>query len=140
MTDLLSTLPDFPTASYTHLIPSLEKHGITVADLLASAPIEIVKRCPLPLIDVRRLVNHVIQALQEDVGISNEPLSTSDELFPEEDQLNINNPVQTFKKVRQKWNTISTLDKGLDDALGGGIPTGYITEVTGERYDVLSRS
>ena len=140
MTDLLSTLSDFPTASYTHLIPSLEKHGITVADLLASDPIEIVKRCPLPLIDVRRLVKHVIQALQDDVGISSQPLSTSDELCAEDDQLNINNPVQAFKKARQKWDTISTLDKGLDDALGGGIPTGYVTEVTGERYAVPNYS
>lgn len=33
-----------------------------------------------------------------------------------------------------RWNAISTLDPALDELLGGGIPTGYLTEVTGERY------
>lgn len=32
------------------------------------------------------------------------------------------------------WEAISTLDDDMDRALGGGIPAGYITEVTGERY------
>lgn len=33
-----------------------------------------------------------------------------------------------------RWSTISTLDPALDELLGGGIPTGYLTEITGERY------
>ena len=33
-----------------------------------------------------------------------------------------------------EWNTISTLDDGIDAILGGGLPTGYLCEVTGERY------
>lgn len=37
------------------------------------------------------------------------------------------------KDIVDSWNTVSTLDDDLDRALGGGIPTGYITEVTGER-------
>lgn len=32
------------------------------------------------------------------------------------------------------WSAISTLDESLDEVLGGGILTGYITEITGERY------
>ena len=133
MTDLLSTLPDFPTASYTHLIPSLERNGITVADLLTLDPVEIAKRCPLPLLDVRRLIQHVISALQEDVGIKDAPVSTSDQLLASDDGAKTSRPTQALKKVLRKWHTISTLDTSLDDALGGGIPTGYITEVTGER-------
>lgn len=35
----------------------------------------------------------------------------------------------------RKWRAISTLDDSIDAALGGGIPTGYITEITGERYE-----
>jgi DNA repair protein RAD57 len=31
------------------------------------------------------------------------------------------------------WNCISTLDEKLDAALGGGIPPGYLVEITGER-------
>lgn len=37
------------------------------------------------------------------------------------------------KKLGRKWRSISTLDDSIDAALGGGIPTGYITEFTGER-------
>ena len=35
--------------------------------------------------------------------------------------------------VIDQWQTISTLDPALNKALGGGIPVGYLTEVTGER-------
>ena len=134
MTDLLSTLPDFSTAAYTHLIPSFEKNGITVADLLTLDPIEIVKRCPLPLLDVRRFVNEVIEALQADTAIRDVPTPTSDDLFAQREQEDVSEPAQSFKRNINKWSVISTLDSNLDNALGGGIPTGYITEVTGERY------
>ena len=133
MTDLLSTLPEFPTAGYTHLIPSLEKNEITVADLITLDPIEIVKRCPLPLLDVRRLVKHITEALQVDVGISDVLTTTSDDLFAPEDQKEVDVSAQAFKNLVKQWSAISTLDDSLDKALGGGIPTGYITEVTGER-------
>ena len=32
-----------------------------------------------------------------------------------------------------RWSVISTLDPAMDALLDGGIPTGYVTEVTGER-------
>ncbi|TLD25017.1 hypothetical protein PspLS_05715 [Pyricularia sp. CBS 133598] len=35
-------------------------------------------------------------------------------------------------QLAARWSTISTLDPELDAALGGGIPTGYVTEITGE--------
>ncbi|CAI4212521.1 unnamed protein product [Parascedosporium putredinis] len=34
--------------------------------------------------------------------------------------------------LRAEWSAISTLDDTLDAALGGGIPAGYVTEITGE--------
>ena len=34
--------------------------------------------------------------------------------------------------MARPWHTISTLDTSLDAALDGGVPTGYITEITGE--------
>jgi DNA repair protein RAD57 len=133
MTDLLSTLPDFSTTAYTHLIPSFEKNGITVADLLTLDPIEIVKRCPLPLLDVRRFVKEVIESLQRDAGVRGVPIAKHDELsVPREPEDNCE-IAQGFRKVVNNWNLISALDDKLDEALGGGIPTGYVTEVTGER-------
>ena len=133
MTDLLYTLPNFSTAAYTHLIPSFEKNGITVADLLTLDPIEIVKRCPLPLLDLRRLVKEVIEALQEDTGIRDAPTTASDDLFALQEQEQATGPVRAFRQSISRWSAISTLDETLDNALGGGIPTGYVTEVTGER-------
>ncbi|TLS25167.1 hypothetical protein PpBr36_07460 [Pyricularia pennisetigena] len=35
-------------------------------------------------------------------------------------------------QLAARWSTISTLNPELDAALGGGIPTGYVTEITGE--------
>ncbi|TLD10324.1 hypothetical protein PgNI_06068 [Pyricularia grisea] len=35
-------------------------------------------------------------------------------------------------QLAARWSTISTLDPELDAALGGGIPTGHVTEITGE--------
>lgn len=133
MTDLLSTLPDFSTAAYSHLIPSLEKNGITVADLLTLDPIEIVKRCPLPLLDVRRFVREVIEALQEDAGIRDVPTTANNDLSVRQEQEVVGRSAQGFRQSVNRWGSISTLDDMLDQALGGGIPTGYVTEVTGER-------
>lgn len=133
MTDLLSTVPDFSTAAYTHLIPSFEKNGITVADLLTLDPIEIVRRCPLPLLDVRRFIKEVIESLQRDAGVQDVPITKNEEFSLTqklEDNCGI---VQGFRKAVNNWNPISTLDDKIDEALGGGIPTGYVTEVTGER-------
>ncbi|KAK7752345.1 DNA repair protein rhp57 [Diatrype stigma] len=38
----------------------------------------------------------------------------------------------TLPELAAQWRTISTLDASLDRALGGGIPTGRVTEITGE--------
>jgi DNA repair protein RAD57 len=38
----------------------------------------------------------------------------------------------SLSDLQSEWRTISTLDPALDRALGGGIPTGYVTEITGE--------
>ncbi|KAI4206988.1 MAG: hypothetical protein LQ346_000820 [Caloplaca aetnensis] len=133
MTDLLHTLPNFPTKLYTHLIPSLEKSLITVTDLLTLEPLEISRRAHLPLLDVRRLTRHVLATLQCHMGVP----SAEETLREYESPPNARNtPVlkQPGAAVVTKWSAISTLDPCLDAALSGGIPAGYITEVTGERY------
>ena len=126
MTDLLHTLPDFPTKSYTHLLPSLEKHLITTTDLLTLDALEIAKRAQLPLLDVRRLVKDVVATLQAEMRLPNE--NAAFDAGGGEGSLR-----KTGDLVKQR-PTISTLSPTLDTALAGGIPTGYITEITGERY------
>lgn len=129
MTDLLHTIPDFPTKSYTHLLPSLEKHLITTTDLLTLDALEIAKRAQLPLLDVRRLAAHVIAILHRQLGVTQAV----------GDHGGIGASLKkSGNEIVGQWSTISTLDDALDEALGGGIPTGYITEITGERYITTS--
>ncbi|KAI9048141.1 hypothetical protein LZ554_007936 [Drepanopeziza brunnea f. sp. 'monogermtubi'] len=122
MTDLTSVLPSFPTQQYVRLLPSLEKHLVTTADLLTQEPTEIAKRASLPILDVKRLCNAVLDALQTSLGIREN-----------EDGLQGSSLLKVSgEDIVNSWNTISTLDDDLDQALGGGIPTGHITEVVGE--------
>lgn len=127
MTDLTAVLPSFPTHNYVRLLPSLEKHLVTTADLLTLDPAEVAKRAQLPVLDLKRLSAAVLDALQETLGISGEILV--------ERQNGLQSPAlkRSGNDVLNAWNTISTLDDDLDRALGGGLPVGYITEVTGER-------
>ena len=124
MTDLTAVLPDFPTDQYVRLLPNLEKNRITVADLLTLDCIEVAKRAQVPLLDVKRLQVAVLAALQVSLGVKD----------PENGlPLNALSLKRNGSDVLNLWNKISTLDDDLDRALGGGIPAGYITEITGER-------
>ncbi|KAL8789593.1 MAG: hypothetical protein Q9213_001029 [Squamulea squamosa] len=131
MTDLLHTLPNFPTRHYTHLIPSLEKNLITTTDLLTLDPLEVAKRAQLPLLDVRRLANHVLTSLQSQLGV----IDGKEALRKYEDPPRVGDAPSlrgSGSTISKPWSSISTLDPSLDTALGGGIPTTYITELTGE--------
>ena len=133
MTDLLHVIPDFPSKSYAHLLPSLEKHLVTTTDLLTLDALEIAKRAQLPLLDLRRLANHVIAILHGDLGFeSPEIISASDaqkKQHPRQSPLR-----RTGGALIRPWTFITTLDPSLDAALGGGIPPSYLTEIVGERY------
>lgn len=122
MTDLSTVLPDFSTQPYIRLIPSLERNHVTTADLLTLDCVEVAKRAQLPLLEVKRLAKAVLEALQADLGVGDGNSKSESKLR------------KTGKELVNEWSTISTLDDDLDRALGGGIPTGYITEITGERY------
>jgi len=132
MTDLLHTIPDFPTKSYTHLLPSLEKHHITTTDLLTLDTLEIAKRAQLPLLDVRSLANHVVATLQGELGLPNN--GSSFNAVGDEETAKHGSLRKSGNDLVDHCSTISTLSPALDCALVGGIPTGYITEITGERY------
>jgi DNA repair protein RAD57 len=123
MTDLSIVLLDFDTQSYIRLIPPLERNNVTVADLLTLESAEVAKRAQVPLLDVKRLSKAILERLQQDLGII-QPVDGKDA------QIKLR---KTGAELLDCWTTISTLDDELDQALGGGISTGYITEITGER-------
>ncbi|PGH04893.1 hypothetical protein AJ80_08442 [Polytolypa hystricis UAMH7299] len=132
--DLHSTLPDFPTKSYTHILPSLEKHKITVKELLLFDALEIAKRAQVPVTDVRNLTSHVIEALHGDLGIGGQrdtnQRTTKAEGEPDA-KISGNGEVPKATGL-PRLSYISTLDPTLDASLGGGISTGYVTELAGE--------
>ena len=131
MADLLHILPSFPTSSHSHLLPSLEKCLITTTDLITIDAIEIAKRAHLPVHDVRGLANAITTALKVDLSIEDQNVEIGDEgLKNRTDGVKLR---RSGTELVERWSTISTLDERLDAALGGGIPTGYITEITGER-------
>jgi DNA repair protein RAD57 len=134
MTDLLHVIPDFPTHSYTHLIPSLEKNLVTTADLLTLDVVDVAKRAQLPSLDLKRLIAHITDVLHYQLGINTTAYETSGS---EEALSTVPSGSSTPRVGRngslKQWHTISTLDSDLDAELGGGIPTGYITEFAGER-------
>ncbi|KAI9853969.1 MAG: hypothetical protein M1830_006609, partial [Pleopsidium flavum] len=132
MTDLLHIIPSFPTNSYTHLLPSLEKELITTTDLLTLDALEIAKRAQLPLLDVRRLANHVVRTLQGELGLSKVQEKDDSDGAEAEGTTESRTLRRSRRELAEGWRIISTLDEELDAALGGGVPTGYITEITGE--------
>jgi DNA repair protein RAD57 len=119
MTDLLHVLPDFDAAPYTHLLPSLDKALITTNDLVTLTPVQVAKRAQLPAGDVRKLQHAVVHALHTSLGLGDSDGDAGGNGF--------------LAKSGNAGSRISTLDERLDAALGGGIPPGYLVEVTGER-------
>lgn len=120
MTDLSVVLPNFPTDKYARILQILERNKITTADLLTLDSVELAKHArPLTIGDAKSLSNAVQEALRGSLGLGGGN--------------GISSLRKTAPQLAESWSTISTLDDNLDAALGGGIPTGYVTEVTGER-------
>ncbi|CAG8943685.1 unnamed protein product [Penicillium salamii] len=129
--DLLSVLPGFSTHGFIHIIPPLERRRVTVVDLITLDPLEIARRARVPPADVRRLTNRIVEALHEDIGIEkSQPATDALDSTPNPNK-NHETPGRE-PATEPQWNTISTLDPAIDALLGGGIPTGYVTELTGE--------
>lgn len=126
MTDISLVLPDFPVQLYARLIPSLEKSLVTTTDLITLEASEIARRAHLPLLDLKRLCDALLRALQNSLGVEPDAAVLHD---GGKDNISMTRGVD----ILSKWKVISTLDDRIDAALGGGIPTGYVTEVTGER-------
>lgn len=138
MTDLLWVLPHFPIGQYANLVPTLEKHHLTTNDLLTLDVADIGKRTQLPLLDVRRLCNAVLDALHCDLGVTPDGVPKP-AVPPTKNVRKTAVPPapghqlrHTHASLAAQWQTVSTLDPAMDRALGGGVPAGYVTEVTGE--------
>ncbi|KAI0479287.1 DNA repair protein RAD57 [Xylariaceae sp. FL0804] len=161
MTDLSRVLPDFPVARYARLLPAIERHGLTVADLLTLDAPDIGRRARLPLLDVQRLCRAVLAALHDDLGVAGgdgdddvdaggqdgggkvDNTSSHHHKHKHNPDNNNNNHNNNDSRLRLRhtgaelaaarpWRAISTLDPALDAALGGGVAAGRVTEVAGE--------
>lgn len=122
MTDLSEVLPDFDLQPYRHLTHSLEKNHVSLSELISLDPIEIAKRCPLPLGDLRAMIQDIIKALQEDLGVKDATKSTGSGAW-----------FKNKEDGASQTVTVKTLDAKIDACLGGGILPGYLTEIVGER-------
>lgn len=132
MADLREVLPQFDLQPWRHLTYSLEKKNVLTAELISQDPVEIARRCPLPLKEVKRLIAVVNAALQADLTpVTIGHRSTS------EDEANGPLKKKLWREqetvVKKEMTFVRTLDANIDQCLGGGFPTGSITEIVGER-------
>ncbi|EJP65265.1 DNA repair protein RAD57 [Beauveria bassiana ARSEF 2860] len=148
MTDLLKILPSFPTGPFAALLPVVEQHSLSTTDLLTRHPVDLAKQTRIPLLDLKRFIAVVQASLaddltpekplagpkptkrdaEEDTGGAEEARNgaTTSSASPE---TRLDAPVRAGPA---QTPCISTLDDTLDEALGGGVPVGYITEFAGE--------
>lgn len=154
MTDLVQILPSFRTAPFAALLPTIEQHALSTTDLLALHPADIAKQTHLPLLDLKRLIATIQvslsddlvprQPLQQDVNAarklqddaSEEPPAETDipkdqNSPPAEPETATGDTIKVEEPVLLP-SFISTLCPEIDTALGSGIPTSSITEITGE--------
>jgi DNA repair protein RAD57 len=131
MTDLLTVLPHFDSRPYTHVLPSLEKALITCSDLLTLDAIHVAKRAQLPPAEVKKLGDALLDALS-DTALEVWPLGESGG-SNDAGEKETSKSSKGDNSLQDQW-IVSTLDDKLDIALNGGIHSGYLTEITGERY------
>jgi DNA repair protein RAD57 len=124
MTDLHSVLPDFATAPFSHLLPSLDRSLISTADLLTLDAVDVAKRAQLPPAEVTKLAKALFDALLANLQLY--------DVSADGGSCRGHNGKRADPNTRD-WSVISSLDGHLDAALRGGVPTGYLTEITGER-------
>lgn len=86
------------------------------------------------MLELKRLCNAVLEALHSDLGVADDHDSgRTAENQVENAPGSLESPFRhNLTALASQWNTISTLDPILDASLGGGIPTGTITEIAGE--------
>ena len=128
MTNLLACLPDLDITPFTHILPSLEKAAISVADILSLNSIDVAKRANVPPGEVKKLADVVLDGLHADINRSKTRLL--DGLGRDKGAIK---PPKIDHDVTSSSTYISTLDDRLDSLFHGGIGASYLTEVVGER-------
>lgn len=149
MSDLHSLLPDFPSADkYASLLTGLETHRIGLSELLTLDAAEVGKRTRLPLLDLQRLCDEVRVQLANvparpvrrrrrrrtktaEQSADEETDKVTDEVGEDEKRDDADEKPAPALATPES-GVISTLDPALDAALGGGFPTGVLSEVVGE--------
>lgn len=127
MSDLITVLPSFDLApQYDDLVAALEKHNVSVLDLLTLDASDVSTKTGVPLLELRRFSGIVNDALHADLGYGG---GGKGEVKTKKE-----NGLEVLKRQR----LMTTADPEIDALLGGGLATGCITEIVGEAYKSLS--
>jgi DNA repair protein RAD57 len=132
MSDLLSVLPSFDARPFTHILPKLEKALVSCSDLLTLDALHVAKRAQLPASEIKKLADALVHSLSSHDGSPNGPSDDAGESHGDGGP-NRDIHFRSGDALLDQW-MISTLDDKLDIALNGGIHSGYLTEITGERF------
>ena len=127
MTNVLTVLPDFDLKPFSHLLPSLERALVSIADLLTLDALDVAKRAQVPPSEVKRLTEALLVGLHDG---SHDSSNSDVEPHMELPRVDVE---KTSVASLPTSKLISTVDDTLDNALGGGISTGQLTEIVGER-------
>lgn len=137
MTDLTQLLPNFPIDDKIYqTLNLLEAKGVTTLDLLTLTPTDVCVRTGIRRDVIEPFIAMVSRALREDIGVGRtESSGTEKDEQKEEAKTNQTEPLRVLDgmETMARPKFITTADPVLDKVLGGGIPTGYIIEVVGER-------
>jgi DNA repair protein RAD57 len=113
MSDII-LLPEISQRVSSRVLQLVDNAGVSVVDVLTLDAVEVSRRTKLSVLDVQDMVKCVLDTLG----------------------MEISTDVKTAVERERDFAFLTTGDEKLDRLLGGGIPTGSITEVTGERYRV----
>jgi len=114
MTDYATLLPTFFTdAAHEPLLPHLpilEDHDLSISDILTIDPVDLSSRTKIKPDNINALIKATVDALNASHG-----------------------PSKTGLDLLKVQNFVSLGNDGIDTFLGGGILTGGVVEIVGER-------
>ena len=141
MADLPQVLPNFDTKPYSFLLSALDRHRISTSDLLIRDTKDIAGRAKLPLPQLQKFIDDVTVALHRSSGLVDDRDGKGDVSGDgnegdrgKEEKDASGGGSRIDPSAWTKWDTVGMLDERLDKALDGGFLTGYLSEITGERY------
>lgn len=134
MSDLHTVLPHYRAPDRLQsLLPRLERHVVTVGDILTQEPSKVGPRASIGILEMQMLRKSILEALHSDLGIGEKTQTSTDAGGPAEHVGQRRVRQRSGVELSRSWHSISALDETLDAELGGGFPTGHISEIAGER-------